>query len=136
MTAQQDNPYLTITLTDRAPVKIKKDEWPLLAEATKENYDGEYESQANWKSKWALRVRTHQDGRAIVYGVYSYSSNWMNARDFAVRGGELLTTSTDLPAAIRRIGEWMAGQEQNEGDAARWESLINQCIADLPAQEL
>lgn len=136
MTAQQDNPYLTITLTDRPPVKIKKDEWPIIAESSDKDFDNEYEFQANRTSKWTLKVRQHEDGRALVYGIYSYDTNWQNERNYNVRGGELLAKSGDLAVAIRRVGEWMAQQEQSEGDASRWESLINECIADLPAQEI
>ena len=136
MTAPQDNPYLTITLTDRPPVKIKKEDWPIVAEASDKAWDNQYEFQANCISKWALRVREHGDGRAIVYAIYSYDSHYRNARTYQVRGGELLTDSSALAEAIRRVGEWASRQEQNEGGAGRWQTIINECIADLPAVDI
>jgi hypothetical protein len=138
MSAQQDNPYLIITLTDRPPVKIRKDDWPILAEATDSDCDSEYEFQANRTSKWALRVRQHDDGRAIVYGTYSHNSHFLHERNYGFREGELLqaTPIEELPAAIRRVGRKMAEQDHCGDDARRWAQIINDCIADLPPVEI
>lgn len=127
---------LTITLTDHRPIKINKSQWPIIAESADTEFDNQYEFQANRISKWALRVRQHEDGRAIVYAVYSYDSNWQNSRSYQVRGGALLDSGDDLPAAIRRVGEWASQQEHCGEDADRWEALIRECIADLPAEEI
>lgn len=81
---------LTITLTNRPPVKITVDDWPILAEATSRDWDGEHEFQASRTSKMALRVRQHQDGRVIVYGSYAHSTNWQTERNVSIRRGELL----------------------------------------------
>lgn len=136
MTAQQNNPYLTITLTDRPPVKIKKEEWPIIAESSDKQFDGQSEFQANRTSTWKLKVRQHEDGRALVYGIYSHDTDWQDEHNYYVRGGELVEQSGDLAAGVRRVGEWMAQQEQAEDDESRWESIINACIADLPAQDI
>jgi hypothetical protein len=136
MSTEAKNQKLTITLTGRAPVTIDKEAWPFIATSGDKEFDNQYEFQANRISKWDLDVRQHADGRAIVYARYSYRSQFQGARDHSVRGGELLPDSSDLPEAIRRVGEWMASQEHQDEDAKRWESLINECIADLPAVEL
>ena len=132
----EKNEQLTVTLTGRRPVKIEKNDWPVLAAATDKEIDNQYEFQANSISKWALRVRQHDDGRAIVYAVYSYSSVFQGERNYSVRGGEMVGADSDLPAMIRRVGEWAAAQEHSGDDAARWAALIRECIADLPAEEL
>jgi hypothetical protein len=114
-----DNPKLTITLTGRAPVTINKEEWPVVASA--KWHDGrEIESQSNRRRR--VYVRQHEDGRAIVYGVFD--SNWEGERD--IRRGELLNKDADLPAAIHRVCEAIGGDER----------LAEECIADLPAVEI
>lgn len=120
-----ENPKLTVTLTGRAPVTITKADWPVIASA--DGHDGrEHECQAN--RRWWLKVRQHEDGRAIVYGVYT--SQYQGARD--KRGGELLDTNApgtgelpDIAAAILRVAATV--------DA---EDIADECIADLPATDL
>lgn len=129
---------LTITLTDRRPVRIDRADWPILARGADKEFDNQYEFQANHISRWALQVRQHADGRAVVYAVYTHdTSNGDDSRSYRVRGGVLLTPSDDLPAAVRRVGEWARAQEHAyEEDAARWEGVIRDCIADLPAEDI
>ena len=109
---------LTVTLTDRAPVRIQTGEWPLIASA--KDWDNTYECQAN--RTWTLRVRAHGDGRTIVYGVYT--TQWQNESD--KRGGEVIDPGADIPAAVKRVAEYL-------GFTAR---LADECIADLPAQDI
>ena len=135
MSAQQDNPRLTITLTGRPPVSVTKANWPVLGEATDKDWDNQYECQANRTWKWTLRVRHHADGRAIVYGIYAYTTHYQGENECHVRGGELLAPNDDIPAAILRVAAWM--QERAKADAeGRFESLAHQCIASLPAESL
>ncbi len=114
----------TITLTGRAPVTIREDEWPVIASA---KYTPgamrngtpvpDYETDTH-----TLRVRQHADGRAIVYGVTAASTAWTGTEDW--RGGELLPAGEDIAAAIARVGERMLDR------------VARECIADLPAEAL
>lgn len=109
----------TITLTDRPPVTIIEDDWPTIASASE--HDGQIECQAN--RRWGLHVRQHEDGRSIVYAVYSTQYQG----ESGYRGGEMLPTVNDsIPEAIRRVGE------RGEFSA----HIIDECIADLPAEQL
>ncbi len=140
-----ENPYLTITLTGRPPVKIKKEDWPLIASADKDWHDGQIEAQANTRQSWALRVRLSKN-RAIVYGVYSYNTQWQgdsSLRD--VRGGEFIeegdATVGMIPAAIARVGAALAARldEPSHGRCdtrSVFAQLVHQCTADLPAEEI
>jgi hypothetical protein len=143
-----DNPKLTITLTGKPPVKITKDEWPIVASAEDKHYDNQHEFQANRTATWKLIVRQHKDGRTIVYGIYSYSSQYQGESGSDIRGGELIAVEgsseeeigeTDgIIAAIQRVGEDM---EQRVPDNGVWGKgyfprLVHECIADLPAVEL
>jgi hypothetical protein len=141
-----DSQKLTITLTGRPPVKIVKGEWPIVASATDDWYDNQYEFQANRKTFWKLIVRQNSDGRTIVYGIYSHSSQFQNESGASVRGGKLITVdgvdsekigdTGPIVSAINEIGQWMQENVENDEDAKVFARLINECIADLPAEEL
>jgi hypothetical protein len=109
---------LTITLTGRAPVRVRKAEWPIVASA--EWHDGEVPEQAD--RVWRLTVRQHADGRTVVYGVHETA--YRGERDR--RGGELLEAGADIPAAIHRVAERLGFDSR----------LAEETIADLPAEEV
>ncbi len=104
----------TITLTDTRPVTVEEDDWPTVASA--EAWDTQYRHQAN--RTWTLRVRQHSDGRCIVYGVATTQFQGEQDR----RGGEIVDTLEDVPAAIRRVGERLTMTD----------ALVDECIGDLP----
>lgn len=132
MSTQQDSPTLTIILTGRSPVKITKEDWPILAKA--DASDGEVGWRANRRWSWRLAVRQHSDGRAIVYGVYTYSSQYQGERCHDVRGGELVPAYGDIVAAIQRVGEWMQSTSPKDGE--RFAEVTRECLANLPAEDL
>lgn len=112
---------LTITLTDRRPVAVDIDVWPIIAKA--KSWDNQYECQAN--RTWTLTVRqcqTDDDDRCVVYGVYSTCFQGESDR----RGGEIVDSLDDVPAAVKRVGEYLGFGE----------SLADECISDLPADEI
>jgi len=129
----------TITLTGRPPVSISDDNWPLLASASDKDYDNQYEFQANRISKWFIGVRQHEDGRAIVYATYSYTSRFQGARDFSAKRGVMLDKGSDDAAicrAIENVASDIAAAERYGEDANRWPNLAAECIADMPAIEI
>ncbi len=129
----------TVTLSDRPPVKIDEDAWPVIASASDSKHDGQVECQANRKSKWHICVRQHDDGRAVVYATYSYTSNWRNSRDYSAKHGVLLPAGSDsesICASVKEIADRMAVCECDDGDADRWKTLADECIADMPAESL
>lgn len=112
----------TITLSDRAPVKISEALWPRVAYASR--HDGAVECQAN--HEWHLTVRRHADGRAIVYGSEVAGMGGVYQGYEEARAGVILDAGDDIPRAIRRVGE----------RARCSEAMIDAVIADLPAVEL
>jgi hypothetical protein len=138
-----EKPYLTITLTGRPPVKIKKDDWPVIADATDNDDHGtQIGNQANREDDWRVKVRQHADGRAIVYAIYDYSTLFQGERGASVRGGELVAADGDLVETISRVSRDMAERVNAErvnaenlpGDV--FLRLGQECIADLPAVEI
>lgn len=122
----------TITLTNRPPVTIEEDNWPLIASAKDSDHDNQYECQANQKWKWFVGVRQHKDGRAIVYATYTHTSQWAGSQDTYDRQGDYLDYK-DVPiehitSAIINVCARMEGE--------RWDTLKDDCIADLPAEDL
>jgi hypothetical protein len=125
---------LTVTLTDRRPVTIATDEWPIVARAKGDSYVGSDQAvytQAKGRGEldeWTLTLRAHADGRAIVYAVVSAASGACRqphgGEDY--RGGEILVAGADHADAIRRVGE----------AASLPDATIRDAIADLPAERL
>ncbi len=118
-----------ITLTDHAPVRIAKDNWPILSSAQStreyvdyEEYDdsvvGETPEQGQITTR--LIVRKHSDGRVIVYWVKDDTIKG------TCRGGQFLENGADIAKAIKQTGN-----AANISD-----SLIQTCIAGLPAVDL
>lgn len=136
----------TITLTDRPPVKISEDEWPIIATGSADADDSDGRgNQPNREWTRTLRVRQHKDGRAIVYGVYGYSTKFQGANGAAAKRGALLAapaTPDQIIAAIRVIGDELAEAESDapiedsRKDSRQWRVAVQTCIADLPAVEL
>jgi hypothetical protein len=90
----------TITLTDRPPVKVREDLWPVIASARR--YDGQVECQAN--HLWHLTVRQHEDGRTLVYGSETSGPGGVYRGYEEARAGELLDAGVDVASAIIRVG--------------------------------
>ena len=103
----------TIILTDRRPVTILEHDWPLIAKAT---------GGPGPLHTYRLMVRQHADGRTLVYGVLDGAT--ADADHPTYRGGVLLANDSQLIRAIHRVG----------ASCHLPESIIAECIADLPAE--
>ena len=112
----------TITLTDRPPVKVREDLWPVIASARR--HDNQVECQAN--HLWHLTVRQHHDGRTIVYGSEDRGNGGVHRGYEAAYAGVMLEPGSDVARAIREVGE----------RARCSEGMITECISDLPAVDL
>lgn len=115
-TANAAPEYLTITLTDRAPVRIVKTDWPCIASA-----QGLGPSMDGKTHTWRLTVRRHSDGRTLAYGRSSSSDPTERIR----AGGALLDAWDEAAgvSAIKAVGDSLGMPKR----------LIQSCIADLPA---
>jgi len=126
----------TITLTGRRPVTIDEAEWPLIARASDDDYDGndpalhQQASDQGQLDEYSLRVRQHADGRTIAYG--TYTEGWNSRHDGPTHAGRLLpadeagSSNFAIADAIRDVGTVLGVPER----------LIADCIADLPAERL
>lgn len=109
---------LTISLTDRRPVTVDCDIWPIIAQAR--DWDNQYECQAN--EIWRLIVRQCQnegDGRCIVYGLHDKGST-------DKRGGKIVDDINAVPKAIKEIANYLDFELD----------LADRCISNLPSEEI
>ena len=125
--------YRTITLTNRPPVRIKEDDWPVMAQGQDKQFEGQFESQSNRTTKIAIRVRQHADGRAVVYGVYEYDTRWQGERCDVQKAGVLVAAGADIVAAIRSVSHTL---QQQTGVDRLIQDVERECIADLPPEDI
>ena len=129
----------TITLTGKPPVRLEDDNWPLLASASDKAFEGEYEFQSFRKANWFVGVRQHDDGRTIVYAIYNYETAYCGERNYSAKRGVLIAEKPDddeICVTIANICEDIATCEHRDGDESRWDTLRDECIANLPAVDL
>jgi hypothetical protein len=123
--------HRTITLTNRAPVRIVEDEWPIIAE-------GRCGSEA-MRCNIEVRVRQHRDGRAIVYGRFSYNYSWDPPFDrlMHLRGrvGHLSDAGTDLAASFHIVGDYLRERVHDQDMHTFIAAAITDCFAHLPPTE-
>ena len=133
MTTTTETKTIQITMSERRPLKINPEHWPIIARA--DRHDGKIEFQAN--RVWRIIVRQHADGRRLVYGWLGRGNggmpiDWRGAAGgFVVEPARRISTEPSFPnddatiRAIRRIGGIIEDEQ-----------LAADCIADLPAEEL
>jgi len=119
-----DKKTRTITLTNRPPVEIDEDAWPVIASGSW--WDSKIER--DWNRRYSLKVRQHSDGRTIVYG--TYQTRWEGERD--ARAGRLLQRA-DLLAGVEDIVDAIRGVAADLGAP---DVLVRETIADLPAERI
>lgn len=130
MTTTTTEKKLTITMSDRPPVTIVKDDWPRIASA--DWFSGTHEVQANELA--FIRVRQHADGRVLVYGERERGPGGMPLKYRGTYAGYLLEPMNvgdkrlDMEEIIRHIRR-VAG-------AINLRHLADECIASLPAEEI
>jgi hypothetical protein len=127
---------IVIVLTGRPPVRISDDHWPVIAEGMYEWHDGEIRQQANRHVDIYIRVRQHADGRAIVYGHYGYDTHFTHEQSESQRVGSLLAPGGDIPAAISEIAAQLIDRVSDNRMHRHIRDVANDCIADLPPQDI
>ena len=122
----------TITLTGRPPVRIVEEQWPVVAYAAYENFQGEVRDQAVRTWDASIRVRQHEDGRVLIYAMDRHWSAFPHEAGYEFRGGYLLAASGDVCETVIRLAEEIVAA----GGGEYMRTLGRECIADLPAEEI
>jgi hypothetical protein len=135
MTTTEPN-RIKITMSERRPLSIVEDDWPLIASA--DWYSGQFDVQANYKR--TIRVREHRDGRRIVYGRYYAGPGGVPTGWRGAEGGFLVDSSSETRPGV---GTGCAPDEAGTVRAIRRvagiigdDAMGDECIADLPSEEI
>jgi hypothetical protein len=125
-----------IVLTDRPPVRIDPEHWPIIASAVARVHEAAYHYTAPSPRTWRryITVRQHTDGRMIVYARSTYDTAYQGEHGYDYEGGELLGPEDDPIPAIRRVAHKIGGKDPDEQE--RWRHLADECIGSLPAEDL
>jgi hypothetical protein len=121
-TTTNSNDIITIALSDSPPVRIAREAWPVIASV--HWHDGKVEAQAN-RTQY-IKVRQHDDGRAIVYAADERGPGGMPAGFRDRYAGFIVPAGPDSMGAIIRTIRRVAGAIDLSPD------LANDCIQDLP----
>jgi hypothetical protein len=132
--------HRTITLTNRAPIDIVEDEWPVVADGT----DGyEHPGGADLES-WRMNIRVRRETkvfdeleyghRYIIHAGYEYYMD--NRLDLCqkVRVGRVLNhpdTANDVWNAILGVGEELRSRIEIESLRAKVTGIVDRCFAKL-----
>jgi len=121
MTTSNESKTIEVAMTNRPPVRINANEWPVIAEANWHN--GQYDFQANYIRK--IRVREHTDGRRLVYGFYEEGPGGATIGFRGACAGFLISRpdNDETVSAIRRVSIIIGDEE-----------MAAECIASMPAE--
>ncbi|HUY93416.1 MAG TPA: hypothetical protein VMV10_32115 [Pirellulales bacterium] len=130
---------VTVRLTGCRPMRVGDEAWRAVAfafDCAVERRDAARE--LGRFADWAVWVRRHADGRAIVYAEYQHHHGTRRGavRDRSVYHGVLLPAAEaawpQIRDAIERVCGLMAASEHAGWDAGRWPALASECIRRLP----
>jgi hypothetical protein len=124
--------FRIVTLSDRAPVRINEDVWPLIASG-----DETFENPFGTTGRAAIMVRQHADRRVLCYGWMRHRPGYHEELEI-VRVGHLDRPGT-LVQRIDAIRDEMLGRAEIIGAFYAPEMIAaahRECIADLPAETL
>lgn len=108
--------FLTVTMTDHRPIKIKKDNWHIIAENVEHSEDG--------SDTWEIKVRESLDRiQYIIQGIYSCNHPEFPSEE---RHGFLVDDIDKVPQAIKNIQNLIKATPK----------LAHVCISRLPALRL
>jgi hypothetical protein len=133
---------IKITMSERSPLSIDPEQWPLIASA--DWFNGQLECQANDIRR--IKVREHDDGRRLVYGFHTSGNGGAPIGFRGASGGFLIESVRDEKREPRDTSDgasWVFPDEDGTVRAIRRvagiigdDGLGDECIADLPAEEL
>jgi hypothetical protein len=138
-TAPKPEPKLrTITLTNRAPIQIVENEWPIIAQGS----TGVNEPE--WPISWGMEIRVRREapkeglfhmpgGRVIIHAKYWYN-NEIQEEGQMVRVGHLLPPLEavgNLWQHILDVGEELRSRIQQERHQKEVVHVTDECFASL-----
>jgi len=119
-------------MTNDSPVSIVASDWPIIAESSGDSYSGsdycrhqQALGQGECDTYW-IRVRQHQDGRAIIYASCDGATAWTESESW--RAGQMVDSGDDIIGAITEVATGC--------EPPLPESVTREIFEDLPARNL
>lgn len=123
-----------IILSERRPVTITLEDWPRIAHASRFWGGSGHACQANETGH--IIVRQHDDGRTLVYCSRDSGPGGMPAGYRGSEGGYLLEYDAELPHAGPEEQDRIVRAIRRCAGIIDAPELADECIADLPAEEI
>lgn len=121
----------TITLTNRSPVTIVEDEWPVIAEG---GYRDDHPSGCEQLSV-EFRVRRNRHKQHLIHGKFSYYLEDVESETHRV-GRLLYIPDNDVDKALLEVGNEMR-ERVSDGPLRRYVTLaLDACFAKLGPQAI
>lgn len=125
----------TITLTNRAPISIIEEEWPVVAQGTCGEDGSPFQ---DWDITIRVRVHKKRGGRTLIHANYKYQCDadevWYQARV-----GRLMDPGTKSDAevweAILEVGNELRERIEPEGMRRHIIHALDACFAQLPPHD-
>jgi hypothetical protein len=127
----------TITLTNRPPIRILEDAWPVIAQGMCGSDDAPGAPYS--KSKWSIEIRVRKDkvGRTIIHANYNFDDpQHPPEKSQLVRVGRYLPIGADLTPNILAVGEELRERIDNQNMRKFVTSAVDACFARLPPVEV
>jgi hypothetical protein len=125
----------TITLTNRAPIQIVEDDWPVVAQGAC-SWDYPSDPGLGWKIEMRIRVHRLHNWRVIIHANYEYAWDYEDdERNQTIRVGRLLKIDTPqkIWKHILEIGEELRERISDDSSRKYVTPVLDQCFANLPA---
>lgn len=119
----------TITLTNRAPIQIVENEWPVIAQGSN-SYEDEWAP-----FEWVIEFRVRQHGYStLIHGNYKYSDD--ERRNQAVRVGRIINTTEmfEIQKALAKVGDDMRSRIRHDEMKKEMVFALDACFAALAPQ--
>lgn len=156
--AAEEEEVLVILLSDQAPVRIKTADWPIMGKATLDIMGPDGQNRRTWTMvARAPESNTTTFDRILVYALYDAFYAGTPARNRSTYAGVYdvydpkFFDDPGLPQTnqqravgyykrvammIRHVATESQKQQHDGNDAARWSQMANECIWNLPIQDL
>lgn len=130
---------IKIKLSNRLPVLVDPNEWELIACAEHNDRHGtQIGNEPTREDNWFIKVR-QKENRYIVYGEYSYDTAYNPEECITLFAGKIVESPDFVIGTIQYVGLDLVDRLSEIGkemESQVFHRLIQECISELPAEEI